>query len=102
MLIVQVAVHVKPEYVEAFREASTANARCSVREPGIARFDVLQQADDSTRFLLVEVYRTAADPARHKETEHYKTWRDSVEEMMAEPRRSAKFANVFPEEDGWG
>jgi len=102
MIIVQVYVSVKPEYIDAFREATAANARCSVREPGIARFDVLQQTDDPTRFLLTEVYRTAEDPARHKETEHYKTWRDTVGEMMAEPRRSAKFANVFPADEGWG
>src|SRR5579862_4905237 len=100
MIIVQVQVHVKPEFVEAFREASTANARNSIQEPGIARFDVLQQSDDPTRFLLVEVYRTAADPARHKETEHYHLWRDTVEVMMAEPRRSLKYSNVFPADAG--
>ena len=102
MFIVQVAVKVKAEYVEAFRVATVANAEASIRETGIARFDVLQQADDPTRFLLVEVYRTPDDPARHKETEHYRTWRDAVEEMMAEPRRSAKFANIFPSDAGWG
>lgn len=101
MLIVQVEVHVKPEFVGAFREATLANARQSVQEPGIARFDVLQRADDPERFLLVEVYRTAEDPARHKETAHYKTWRDTVEEMMAEPRRSVKLTNVFPADEGW-
>jgi quinol monooxygenase YgiN len=102
MLIVQVHVRVKPDCVEAFREATVANARCSVQEPGIARFDVLQQTDDPTCFILVEVYRTAEAPARHKETEHYRVWRDTVEEMMAEPRRSLKFANIFPAEAGWG
>src|SRR5438876_1803866 len=102
MLIVQVYVQVKPEFVEAFREATVANARNSVQEAGIARFDVLQQSDDPTRFLLVEVYRTPEDTARHKETEHYKIWRDTVEEMMAEPRRSVKFTNVFPADAGWG
>jgi autoinducer 2-degrading protein len=102
MLIVQVYVHVKPECIDAFREASIANARNSVQEPGIARFDVLQQSDDPTRFVLVEVYRTSEDPARHKETEHYKTWRDTVEFMMAEPRHSLKFANAFPADAGWG
>lgn len=101
MLIVHVHVHVKPDQVEAFRAASVENARQSVREPGIARFDVVQQQDDPTRFVLVEVYRTAADPARHKETAHYKTWRDTVESMMAEPRTSVKYANVFPGEQGW-
>ena len=101
MLIVHVFVHVKPEYVEAFKAASIENARESVREPGIARFDVIQQQDDPTRFVLVEVYRTPDDPARHKETAHYARWRDSVAEMMAEPRTSVKYANVFPDDPGW-
>lgn len=101
MLIVQVYAHVKPEFVEAFREATIENARNSVREPGIARFDVLQQADDPTRFVLVEVYRDAEAPARHKETAHYAAWRDAVAPMMAEPRTSVKYANVFPADEGW-
>ncbi len=102
MLIVHVYVHVKPEFVEAFRQATIENARQSVEEAGIARFDVIQQADDPTRFVLVEVYRTPKDPARHKETSHYQTWRDTVAKMMAEPRSSLKYANVFPAEAGWG
>ena len=101
MLIVHVHVHVKADRVEAFRAASVENARQSVKEPGIARFDVIQQQDDPTRFVLVEVYRTADDPARHKETAHYKKWRDTVESMMAEPRTSMKYSNVFPGEQGW-
>jgi quinol monooxygenase YgiN len=101
MLIVHVHVHVKPECVAAFREASVANARASVAEPGIARFDVIQQNDDPTRFILVEVYRTPAAPAAHKETPHYAVWRDAVAPMMAEPRASVKFANCFPPEEGW-
>lgn len=101
MLIVHVHVHVKPEAVEAFKEATIENARNSVQEPGIARFDVIQQNDDPTRFILVEVYRTADDPARHKETDHYKKWRDTVADMMAEPRQSVKFTNVFPDDSGW-
>jgi len=88
--------------VEAFKAATVENARNSVEEKGIARFDVIQQTDDQTRFVLVEVYRTREDPALHKETAHYKTWRDAVEAMMAEPRTSIKFANVFPDEQGWG
>jgi len=100
MYIVHVHVHVKPEFAEQFRQATMANARHSVREPGVARFDVLQQSDDPTRFLLVEVYRTPADADRHKETEHYQVWRDAVAEMMAEPRSSVKYANVFPDEAG--
>ena len=101
MLIVHVHVHVKPEYLDDFKQASVANARASVKEPGIARFDVIQQRDDPTRFLLVEVYRTSEAPARHKETAHYATWRDAVAPMMAEPRSSVKFGNVFPQDEGW-
>lgn len=102
MLIVHVFVHVKKDHVEAFKDASVENARNSVREPGIARFDVVQQMDDPTRFVLVEVYRAPEAPARHKETAHYLTWRDTVEQMMAEPRTSIKYSNVFPDENGWG
>lgn len=101
MLIVHVHVRVKPEFAEAFRQASIENARNSVQEPGIARFDVVQQSDDPTRFVLVEVYRTADAPAAHKETAHYQIWRDTVAGMMAEPRSSIKYANVFPEDSGW-
>ena len=101
MLVVHVYVHVKPDQVEAFKAASLDNARNSVRESGIARFDVIQQQDDPTRFVLVEVYRTPQDPAKHKETAHYARWRDAVESMMAEPRTSVKYANVFPSEAGW-
>ena len=102
MLIVHVHVHVKPDSVEAFKEASLENAMSSVQEPGIARFDVIQQLDDPTRFILVEVYRTPDDPAAHKETAHYQKWRDGVADMMVEPRSSVKYANVFPDEVGWG
>jgi autoinducer 2-degrading protein len=101
LLVVHVHVHVKPECVAAFREATLANARASVQEPGVARFDVCQQADDATRFVLVEVYRSADAPARHKETAHYATWRDAVAPMMASPRTSVKFANMFPDDAGW-
>jgi len=101
MLVVHVFVHVKAECVEAFKAASVENARNSVREAGIARFDVVQQADDPTRFVLVEVYRTAEAPARHKETAHYAKWRDTVAGMMAELRSAVKYGNVWPGEDGW-
>lgn len=101
MIIVHVHVHVKPECVEAFREATVENARNSVREPGIARFDVIQRSDDPTRFVLVEVYRTQEAIGRHKETAHYRTWRDAVEPLMAEPRSSVKYTNVFPADEGW-
>jgi quinol monooxygenase YgiN len=95
MLIVHVHVHVRPECVEVFRKTCVENARNSVKEPGVARFDVVQQADDPTRFVLVEVYRTADAPAKHKETAHYATWRDTVAPMMAEPRASVKYGDVF-------
>jgi len=102
MFIVHVFVHVKPDQVEAFKAASLENARNSVQEPGIARFDVIQQQDDPTRFVLVEVYRTPDDPAKHKETAHYAIWRDSVADMMAEPRSAIKYNNVYPDDAGWG
>jgi autoinducer 2-degrading protein len=101
MLIVHVFVHVKPDCIEAFKAASLDNARHSVQEPGIARFDVIQQADDPTRFVLVEVYRTVEATVQHKETAHYARWRDAVAEMMAEPRSSVKYANLFPADAGW-
>ena len=95
MLIVHVHIHVKPDCVELFKQACVENARGSVKEPGIARFDVVQQADDPTRFVLVEVYCTADAPAKHKETAHYAKWRDTVAPMMAEPRTSVKYGEVF-------
>ena len=101
MFIVHVFVHVKADRIEDFKQATLENARNSVNEPGIARFDVVQQQNDPTRFILVEVYRTPQDPAKHKETEHYKTWRDTVADMMAEPRTSIKLTNLFPNEIGW-
>lgn len=101
MLIVHVFVHVKTDYVEAFIEATLENARNSIQEPGIARFDVVQQVDDPTQFVLVEVYRTPEDPARHKETAHYLKWRDAVAEMMAAPRTSVKYVDLFPDAPGW-
>ena len=101
VIVVHVQVHVVPEHVEAFRDATLINARASVQEPGVARFDVLQRSDDPTRFVLVEVYRTAEAPAQHKETAHYLRWRDEVAPMMAAPRTSVRFANVFPDDGGW-
>ena len=98
MLVVHVHVRVKPECLEAFRQATIENARQSLQEPGIARFDVLQQGDEPSRFILVEAYRTPEAPAEHKATAHYATWRDAVAPMLAEPRTSVKFANVFPED----
>ena len=101
MFIVHVFIHVKPDHIEDFKKATLENARNSVLEPGIARFDVVQHLEDPTRFILVEVYRTPEDPARHKETAHYQTWRDTVEDMMAESRTSIKLTNLFPDEKGW-
>jgi (4S)-4-hydroxy-5-phosphonooxypentane-2,3-dione isomerase len=102
MHIVLVYVHVKPEYVEAFKEASLDNARNSVQEAGIARFDVIQQVDDPTRFVLVEVYRSKDAPAKHRETAHYQRWRDTVADMMVEDRTRQEYVNIFPDDGEWG
>ena len=101
MLVVHVHVHVKPGGEEAFRAATVENAEHSVKEPGIARFDVIQQQNDASKFVLVEVYRTAVAPAQHKETAHYARWRDTVNDMMAEPRYAIKYDNIFPNDNGW-
>lgn len=101
MLIVHVYVQVKPESVEDFKQATIENARSSVQESGIARFDVVQQQDDATRFVLIEVYRTAEAPAAHRETTHYAKWRDAVAPMMAEPRQRMLYNAVFPDPEGW-
>lgn len=101
MHTVHVFVHVRPEAVEAFEAATLENARQSLREPGVARFDVLRRHDDPTRFVLVEVYRTDEAPAEHKETAHYAAWRDAVAGMMAEPRTSIRYDEVFPGPGGW-
>lgn len=101
MIIVHVFVCVTPSDVDAFAAATLENARNSVKEPGIVRFDVIQRDDDPTRFLLIEIYRTPADPALHKETAHYARWRDAVATMMAEPRTSVKYHALFPEAARW-
>ncbi len=101
MLVVHVHVHVKPESIEAFKQATVANAKESLREPGIARFDCVQQQDDPSRFILVEAYRTPEAPAAHKATRHYEIWRDTVAPMMATPRSSVKFTNLYPEDDAF-
>ena len=102
MHIVHVFIHVKEDRVEEFKTATVENASNSLQEPGVARFDLIQQGDDQTRFMLVEVYRTLEDAARHKETGHYKHWNESVASMMAEPRTRIIYRNVFPDESGWG
>ena len=101
MHIVHVHVHVKPDFVDAFKEVTLANAAKSVQEQGNVRFDVLQQTEDPTKFVLVEIYRTADASAAHKETAHYKLWRDAVMKMMAEPRQGIRYANVFPDDKNW-
>jgi len=101
MLVIHIHVQVKPECVDAFKQATLANARASLQEPGVVRFDVVQQQDDPARFVFVEVYRDAAAAAAHKETAHYPVWRDAVAPMMAAPRQSVKFVNVFPEDAEW-
>ena len=102
MLVVHVHVHVLADAVEVFRRATLANAEQSVTEPGVARFDIVQQQDDPTRFILVEAYRTAEAVAAHKETAHYAAWRDAVAPLMAEPRHSTRFVNAFPDDALYG
>ena len=101
MFVVHVFVHVKEEFIEDFKEATIENATNSLQEPGVSRFDFLQQNDDPTRFILVEAYKTPEDPAKHKETAHYAKWRDTVAPMMAEPRSSIKTSSLHPDESGW-
>ena len=101
MQIVLVHVNVKSQFIEVFKQASIENASQSVKEAGVARFDVIQQTEDPRRFILIEVYKTAEAPAAHKETAHYARWRDTVAEMMAEPRQGIKYTNIFPGDDNW-
>lgn len=101
MQIVLVHIHVKPEFVDAFKQASIDNASNSVQEAGIARFDFIQQTEDPTKFVLVEVYKTTDAQAAHKETNHYARWRDTVAGMMAEPRHGIKYTNIFPTDENW-
>jgi quinol monooxygenase YgiN len=101
MLVVHIQVHVKPECVEAFIAETRKNSLASLQEPGIARFDVVQQADDPTRFVFVEAYKTAEAPAQHKETAHYAAWRDAVAPMMASPRTNVKYHSIVPDELRW-
>jgi len=101
MYIVQVCIRVKEDQIEEFIKATKENAANSSKEEGIARFDFLQDINDPTRFILMEVYRTDQDPAKHKDTTHYKVWRNRVESMMVEPRQSVRFINLYPEDNGW-
>jgi (4S)-4-hydroxy-5-phosphonooxypentane-2,3-dione isomerase len=102
MLITMVYIHIKPENLDSFKQATIENASHSLVEPGIARFDVIQQVDDPTRFVLIEVYRSEDDPAKHRQTTHYQKWRTTVESMMAEERTRTLYKNIFPEGNGWG
>ena len=101
MHIVHVHVHVKPELIEAFKQVTLENAAKSIQEVGNVRFDVLQQSEDHTRFVLIEIYKTAEASAAHKETAHYKLWRDAVMKMMAEPRQGIRYANIYPGDENW-
>jgi autoinducer 2-degrading protein len=94
VLTVIVHVHVVEEGVQAFREATVKNARASRKEPGVARFDVVQRSDDPARFVLIEVYRNAGAPGLHKQTAHYQTWRDAVAPLMASPRVSHQYEDI--------
>lgn len=102
MQITMVYIHVKPESLESFKQATIENASHSLVEPGIARFDIIQQVDDPTKFVLVEVYRSEDAPGKHRQTNHYQKWRISVEPMMAEERTRTQYTNIFPSENGWG
>ena len=101
MIILHVHVHVLPEHIEAFKQATIVNASNSVREPGVARFDVVQVVDDPTRFILVEAYRSREAVAAHQETAHYHAWAEKVEPWLAEPRTRVLSHNIFPEDEGW-
>ncbi len=102
MFVVLVFVHVKEEAIDAFQQASIINADASRLEPGVVRFDVIQEQEDPTRFILIEIYRDENAPAQHKQTEHYLNWRETVESMMAEPRRGVRYHIISPEEAAWG
>jgi quinol monooxygenase YgiN len=101
MHILLVQTRIKPEFIEAFKQATTINAENSAKEPGVARFDFLQQQDDPSRFVLIEVYRDANAPALHKQSAHYLAWADAVSHMFQEPRTRALYTNVFPAGDAW-
>ncbi len=101
MHIVHISIHVKDDKIVEFKDATIENARNSLKEQGIARFDLIQQKDDPTRFMLLEVYRTAEDVTRHKETAHYQRWQEAVEPLMQEARSRIIYQNIFPGEAGW-
>lgn len=102
MLVALVHIHVKPEFLDAFREITLDNARHSAQEPGVARFDVIQQEDDPSRWVLIEVFRSAEAQAAHRETSHYLRWREGVAAMLVEPRTGVRYHTVHPEDAKWG
>ena len=101
MHILLVNIRVKSDCLEDFKIATLDNAQNSINEDGVVRFDVLQHKDNATRFTLVEVYRDPKDHAAHRETAHYLRWRDSVADMMAEPRVATVYSNMFPDDSSW-
>ena len=101
MQILIVHARIKAEFIDAFKQATSINAENSSKEPGVASFDFLQQQDDPSKFVLVEVYRDASAPAKHKETAHYNAWVEKVSHMFEEPRTRALYTNVFPADDAW-
>jgi len=101
MVIVHVFIKIKPDMLEPFKAATLKNAQNSIKEPGILRFDFIQQEDDPLSFLLVEVYKDSNAIAQHKETSHYDEWCKSAEQMIAEPRKRIKYVNIFPEDKEW-
>jgi (4S)-4-hydroxy-5-phosphonooxypentane-2,3-dione isomerase len=101
MHLAHIDIHLKPEFIDQFIEATIENARNSLHEPGILRFDFAQALDDPAHFMLYEVYRSADDVDKHRETTHYQTWRDTVADMMAVPRVGTKYRNIYPRDDNW-
>ena len=101
MYILHVHVHVKPAHLDEFKQATNLNAANSRQEPGVARFDVIQQVDDPTRFILMEAYYSAEGYKQHKETAHFHTWNTQVTDWMFEPRTRTVFANISPEDQDW-
>ncbi|NIA15055.1 MAG: antibiotic biosynthesis monooxygenase [Nitrospiraceae bacterium] len=101
MYILHVDIAVKPDCVDEFVEATLANARGSVQEPGCARFDIVQDREDPAHFRLIEVYRNEAAVAAHKDTPHYAAWAETAIPFMAEPRTKTIYRGIYPGEDDW-
>jgi len=101
MVIVHVFIKIKPGMTEPFKAATLKNAQNSIKEPGILRFDFMQQEDDPLSFLLVEVYKDDNAIIQHKETSHYAEWCKVAEHLIAEPRERIRYANIFPEDKEW-